>query len=147
MSGIAIAADSDVARAHAEVVARFFAQGLAAGQAEAALAFLAEDFLDHDPAQPGAGRDGVVGKLTALWAAFPDGRFELQEIVAAGDRVFARSLFTGTQSGNFGALAPTGRRVCVSFSDLYRLRDGRIAEHWHDYDEAGLLRQLGVLPG
>jgi predicted ester cyclase len=34
--------------------------------------------------------------------------------------------------------------VSVTFSDWYRIAGGRIAEHWHDFDEAGLMRQLGV---
>ncbi len=140
-----VSADSASARANADLVVRFFTEVLAKGQADAALPFLADDFVDRDPAQTNdAGRDGVVTKLKALWSAFPDGRFTLQDIVAAGERVAARSVFTGTQTGAFGPLAPTGKRVSVTFSDFYRMADGRIAEHWHNFDEAGLMRQLGA---
>ncbi|MGV3633916.1 MAG: ester cyclase [Pseudorhodoplanes sp.] len=140
-----IHADSAQAVLNANVVVRFFTDVLATGDAARAGAFLADGFVDHDAA-PGspAGADGVIGKLAALWQAFPDGRFALQTVIAAGDRVAARSLFTGTQLGRFGPIAPTGRCVSVSFSDWYRIADGRIAEHWHNFDEAGLMRQLGM---
>ncbi len=140
-----ILADSPQAVLNAHVIVRFFTDVLATGDAARAAAFLAEDFIDHD-ATPGLpiGPDGVIQKLAALWLAFPDGRFTLQTVVAAGDRVAAHSLFTGTQRGRFGPLLPTGRNVRVTFSDWYRIAGGRIAEHWHDFDEAGLMRQLGV---
>ena len=139
-----ILADSAAAVLNAHVVVRFFAEVLATGDAARAAGFLAGEFVDHD-AVPGAatGYDGVIQKLAALWHAFPDGRFTLERVIAAGDGVAARSRFTGTQRGHFGPLAPTGRPVSVSFSDWYRIANGKIAEHWHDFDEAGLMRQLG----
>ncbi|MGE3987561.1 ester cyclase [Pseudorhodoplanes sp.] len=140
-----ILADSAPAILNAHVVVRFFTEVLATGDAARAAALLAGDFVDHD-ADPGSPADaeGVIRKLAALWQAFPDGRFALESVIAAGDRVAARSTFTGTQRGYFGPLPPTGRSVSVSFSDWYRIADGRIAEHWHDFDEAGLMRQLGA---
>jgi predicted ester cyclase len=142
-----IQADNDAARANAARISDFFSEVLAIRDAARAALFLAANFVDHDPAAgTTAGRDGVVEKLTAFWTAFPDGRFELQELVAAGDRVFARSHFTGTHLGPLGPLAPTKTRVDVSFMDLYRLEGGLIAEHWHDFDQFGLMQQLGAIP-
>ena len=108
-------------------------------------AFLAEDFVDHDP-EPGSdpGRHGVALKLAALFAAFPDGRFEPQIIVASGDMVAVRSRFTGTQAGAFGPLPASGRAVEVTFHDFYAMRDGRIAGHWHVFEAAGMMQQLGA---
>jgi steroid delta-isomerase-like uncharacterized protein len=140
-----ILADSPLANLNARLIVRFFNEVLATGDAARAGAFLADDFIDRDAA-PGApeGADGVIQKLATLWHAFPDGRFALETMIAADDRVAARSIFTGTQSGPFGALAPTGRGVSVTVSDWYRIAEGRIAEHWHNFDEAGLMRQLGA---
>jgi steroid delta-isomerase-like uncharacterized protein len=137
--------DSAQAGLNARLIVRFFNEVLATGDAARAGAILAEDFVDHDAA-PGspAGADGVIQKLAVLWHAFPDGCFTLQTVLAAGDSVAARSLFAGTQRGPFGPLAPTGRRVNVTFSDWYRIANGKIAAHWHNFDEAGLMRQLGA---
>jgi len=142
-----IFADSATARANATQVGLFFSEVLAVRDAARASWFLAPNFYDHDPANANhAGRDGVVEKLTALWAAFPDGRFVLEELVAAGDRVATRSRCFGTHRGPFGPLVPTGKTVEVTFMDLYRLQDGLIAEHWHNFDQFGLMQQLGALP-
>ena len=105
-------ADVDTARRNADVIVRFFAEVLSRRAPEAATRFLAADYRDEDPA-PGETSDaaGVVDKLTALWTAFPDGTFELLDVVAAQDRVFARSTFTGTQTGPFGPMLASGRTV------------------------------------
>src|SRR5688572_20809308 len=95
-----IIADSAQAVLSANVVVRFFNEVLATGDVARAGAFLADGFADHDAA-PGspAGADGVIQKLAALWHAFPDGRFTLETVIAAGDFCAARSRFTGTQHG------------------------------------------------
>lgn len=139
-----IFADSAAARANADLLAAFFAAVLGGpGHAEAET-FLAPTFRDHDPAGGDSGPDGVAAKLATLWQAFPDGRFEPLDIVAAGDRVAVRSRLIGTQTGPFGPLPASGRAVDIAFFDLYRVAGGRIAAHWHVFDEAGLMRQLAA---
>lgn len=140
-----IHADSEMGRNNAARIVGFFEDVLATGNAARSADFLSMGFVDHDPAA-GAAADagGVVAKLKAMWAAFPNGRFELEAIVAAGDLVAAHSTFRGTQTGKLGTLAPTGRTVAVSFMDFYRMTEGKIAEHWHDFDRAGMMAQLGA---
>lgn len=140
--GPSIFADSPAASANAELLAAFFAAVLCGPIGAGAERFLAAGFCDHDPAGDDVGAEGVAAKLAALWLAFPDGRFEPFEIVAAGDRVAIRSRLIGTQSGPFGPLPASGRVIDIAFFDLYRVAGGRIAEHWHVFDEAGLMRQL-----
>jgi predicted ester cyclase len=140
-------ADGAAAQAHAERIAAFFREVLATGDLARASAYLSPNFHDHDPASSGEdGPESVIARLRELWDGFPDGRFGLQEVVAAGDRVAARSMFRGTQTGTFGSLAPTGRRVEVSFMDFYRMSGGLICAHWHTCDRYHLLQQLGALP-
>jgi hypothetical protein len=49
---------------------------------------------------------------------------------------------TGRHVGEFGGLAPTGRAVTLTGLNLERLRDGRIVEHWSEYDRMGLMHQV-----
>ena len=109
---------------------------------------IGEDYEDHDPV-PGLppGVAGVRAKLGALRAAFGDLRFVLEALVAEGALVAARYCWTGRHTGAFVGIAPTGRAVRVTGMDFYRVREGRIVEHWHHVDELGLLRQLGSAPG
>jgi len=43
-------------------------------------------------------------------------------------------------------VAPTGRTVEVQELQIEHLRDGQIVAHWHQIDDLGLQRQLGLLP-
>ncbi len=118
------------------------------GDLDAAEALVAPDFFNHD-AMPGtpAGRDGYRAVAAVLRAGFPDLRFEVEDVIAAGDRVAVRTWFTGTHHGPFMGMPPTGRRVRMQQVHVFRVEGGRIAELWAVHDQLGALRQLGALPG
>jgi len=84
--------------------------------------------------------------LQALFAAFPDGRWELEDLVAEGDKVAVRDTFHGTHQGAFMGLPPTGRRVTIGGMHLFALAEGQIVDHWNQRDQLGLMQQLGVVP-
>ena len=81
-----------------------------------------------------------------LFAAFPDIQYTLEDLLAEGDRVVARFTARGTQRGVFQGIPATGRAAAVSGIAIYRLAGGKIVEQWLEYDQLGLLQQLGVLP-
>ncbi|MDQ6774771.1 MAG: ester cyclase [Actinomycetota bacterium] len=69
---------------------------------------------------------------------------------AADERMVAlRILFTGTHTGTFRGLPPTGQRVRFSGLEINRMADGKVAEHWFQLDSVALFQQLGlrVVPG
>jgi predicted ester cyclase len=83
--------------------------------------------------------------IVTLWrTAFPDFMFTVHQIIADGDTVAARVSFAGTQSGSFGELEPTGRRVEVSEMMFFRFADDKAIEAWEDFDEFGMRQQLGA---
>lgn len=55
--------------------------------------------------------------------------------------------FSGTHESELMGLLPTGRRMAFDIFDLLRIRDGKVVEHWGVYDIAGLMQQLGAMPG
>lgn len=79
-------------------------------------------------------------------AAFPDGRYAVEETLVAGDRVVTRYTFRGTHQGALRGIAPTGRPVALTGITIQRLVGDRIAEQWAQYDMLGLLQQLGASP-
>jgi steroid delta-isomerase-like uncharacterized protein len=81
-----------------------------------------------------------------LFTAFPDLQFTLDDLLAARDKVVARFTARGTQTGEFQGIPATGRAAAVSGIAIYRLADGKIVEQWLEYDQLGLLQQLGVIP-
>ena len=76
--------------------------------------------------------------------AFPDWRFDVLALVAEGDRVVAHMPYSGTHRAEVVGVPPTGRSCTVDEIVIFRLADGKIAEAWEVYDEAGMWRQLGV---
>jgi predicted ester cyclase len=78
-------------------------------------------------------------------AAFPDFHFRIEDVIVQGDKVAMRIPFTGTHLGPFMGAAPTGKKVDVSETLIFRVENGLIAEMWEDYDEYGLRMQLGLI--
>ncbi|MFO7261483.1 MAG: ester cyclase [bacterium] len=66
----------------------------------------------------------------------------VEQVVADGDYAAARIPFVGTHAGEWGGIAPTGRRVSVTEMFFCRIEAGRLAECWQEWDEHGLRQQL-----
>lgn len=82
-----------------------------------------------------------------ILAAFPDFRLSIEDQIAEGDKVVTRVTFRGTHLGEFRGIGPTGRQVSYQGIALDRIAGGKVVEAWHEADDLGLLRQLGVTVG
>lgn len=91
---------------------------------------------------------GVEAGLAAGWSSFadsfPDGDYEITGVYADEDSVVTEFRFTGTHSGDFEGIAPTGRRVEIDFCNVMRLRDGKVLAERDYLDTQGLAAQLGA---
>src|SRR2546426_10375408 len=107
----------------------------------------AENYVDHTAA-PGLppGREGEKLWFQMLHAAFPDGRTTIDDIIAEGDKVVVRGTMTGTHSAEFMGIPATGKQVKISGLAVTRFREGQSVGHWGQWDVAGLMQQLGVMP-
>jgi steroid delta-isomerase-like uncharacterized protein len=106
-----------------------------------------EDYIEHDPFPgQGNGRRDLRARVEAILSAFNPLRFSIEDVVAEGGRVVVRWSQTGTHSGNFMGVPPTGTEFTIAGIDIHEVRDGRMAEHWHVVDQLALLQQLGVIP-
>lgn len=106
---------------------------------------IATDFTEHAGGQPK--RVGVEGFKAARLrrnAAFPDWKVTVDDIIAEGDKVVARATGQGTHCGEYMGILPTGKVVKVSWIAIYRVANGKLAEHWQHIDELGLRQQLGA---
>ena len=78
--------------------------------------------------------------------AFPDLRHEEQAIITQGDIVVSILNVTGTNTGNFFILQPTGNKISYEAVHIYRIgEDGKIVEHKAIRDDLRFLAQLGVV--
>jgi steroid delta-isomerase-like uncharacterized protein len=78
--------------------------------------------------------------------AFPDIRIHIDELVAEGDKVAARFTCTGTHTGHGLGIPPTNRRATFSGMAMVRVENGLAVEAWNNFDQYGMLQQLGAIP-
>jgi steroid delta-isomerase-like uncharacterized protein len=103
----------------------------------------APDYTNHalPPTLP-PGREGEKAFVGMFLAAFPDARITIEDILTDGDKVASRVQFSGSHTGDFMGLAPTGKPFSVVGMNIFRVRDGQIVENWSHFDMAGLMQQL-----
>ena len=108
---------------------------------------VAPDITDHDPAPGQApGLEGVKQWFSSMHTAFPDFRMNVEDMIAEGDKVVARVRLSGTHQGEFMGIDATGNRVTITGIDILRVNaDGKIVEHWGNFDDLGMMQQLGVM--
>ena len=130
-----------------ECVKRLFDEVLNKGKLGLLDTLIGAAYVEHSPS-PGqaSGAAGVKNRIETLRGAFPDLRYALEELVAEGDVVAARFSWRGTHKGEaFLGIPPSGKAILVRGMGFYRLREGRIVEHWDNVDDLGMLTQLGDL--
>jgi steroid delta-isomerase-like uncharacterized protein len=118
------------------------------GNLDAADEIYAPGYVGHDPSNPEDVRGPEAAKRAAAdyRRAFPDLRVTVEDLIAEGDKVVARLRFRGTHLGELEGIAPTGRRVDCTGIVVSRMEGGKIAEDWANFDDLGLMRQLGAIP-
>ena len=125
---------------------RFYTEFWNTGNIAAADDMIAENLIHEFPAGWPTGREGFK-KLVLTWRnAFPDLQEHVEFVMADGDRALSRFRLTGTHTGDFYGIAPTGRKIDIYGVDVARLENGRIAEYFYHEDTLGLFRQLGAFP-
>jgi predicted ester cyclase len=111
---------------------------------------------DEPPTTRGKGPEAMYA--TALWLreAYSDLRWDVHDAVQDGELVVLHATMSGRQTGPFTAYAedasvemvfpPRGRKFAVTQTHWFRMKDGKIAEHWANRDDLGMGEQLGWTP-
>jgi predicted SnoaL-like aldol condensation-catalyzing enzyme len=107
--------------------------------------YMRDDYIQHNPDCP-QGKAGFIEFFEVIFQAVPDFRYTLKKMVAEGDIVMAYSTTTGTHTGGvwLGKKA-TGNRLDFDVVDVFRVQDGKIAEHWDVADTFTFFQQLGII--
>jgi steroid delta-isomerase-like uncharacterized protein len=132
---------------HNKSIVRKFYETLASGDLDAADKVVASDYVNHS-AIPGqaAGLQGFKEAVSSLRAVFPDLQFTIEDQIAEGDKVATRYTVRGTHQGEFMGVAATGKPVTWSALVIQRVVGGKVQESWLQWDQLGLLQQLGAVP-
>ena len=130
-----------------ELVRLLLEEDISRGDEAVAERIIHPEFVDHtNPPGMQHGLSGHKAIVRLFRAAFPDQWWQIEELVAEGDKVVARTTMRGTHRGDFFGIPATGRAIALAGVHVVRVADGKIAEHWGCNDDLGLLRQLGALP-
>jgi steroid delta-isomerase-like uncharacterized protein len=81
-----------------------------------------------------------------VMAAFPDIKIAVEDTVSEGNRAVIRWNATGTHSGDFMGTKATGRKIMVRGISIMHFVDGKVAEAWDNWDQLGMLTQIGAIP-
>ena len=110
--------------------------------------FCTAEFVDHqaDPHYP-AGIAGLKAAFNDFFAAFPDVHVTTNSIKAWGDTVMSHITMTGTNSGSWMGMPPTGKQFNIEGMDLIILKDRKASERWGYSEEMKMMTQLGMMGG
>lgn len=127
------------------VVQRYF-DAWNAHDAAAIVATFAEGGTYADPITPGPlSGDAIAENARRLWSAFPDVTFEIRGRSSSSDGVIAAEwIMKGTNTGPFGELPPSGRRVVLEGADFIRVEETGILSVRGYFDAGTIPRQLGL---
>lgn len=126
-------------------VIRRWVEGINSGDVDTAITVLAPDFVGHFSAMKEPVRGPQAFKQMYMYfirPAFPDQRITIEREVVSGDRIAAQTSWTATHTGPFMNVPPTGRRIVVPGTGIFRIVNGKIAEEWMQEDFLGIYQQI-----
>jgi steroid delta-isomerase-like uncharacterized protein len=130
-------------------IVRRFVKLLNEGDVEALAGLVADDCVCHVAGGLAADTRGPEiwrRRAGTLRTAFPDYRITVEDLLTDFDKVVIRYRGQGTHRGPLFGGAPTGAPVAYTGIMIVRISDGKIAEEWTEYDQVGLMQQIGALP-
>ena len=98
-------------------------------------------YIQHSGRSP-SGLAAQIELFTRIFAATPDHQMQVDDRVIAGDKVVARTTHSATHTNVFRGIPPTGKRFSYRTIDIWRVENGKFAEHWDLTDAEDVLRQL-----
>jgi steroid delta-isomerase-like uncharacterized protein len=131
------------------IATRLATEVFSAGNLDTFNEILADDYVNHNipvPGIPGT-KDGFRQLVQATRNAFPDVTVHIDNLVADGDIVVFNDRVTATSTGDFLGVPPNGERLRWTEIHMLRIANGQITEHWTNFDQLGILVQLGAVPG
>jgi predicted ester cyclase len=129
-----------------DVVRRFIEEVFAKCNVDAADELATPDFTPHSWPGVEPGIENLKQGQRRVSAGLADVSMKIEDMIAEGDKVAVRLTAHACQEGEFMGLPASGREYTISETHIFRVSDGKVAEHWVNADMLGLMQQLGALP-
>lgn len=104
---------------------------------------ISDQFLNHEAPEgtpPGLG--AITMFMHILNQAFSEQRWQIEDVIAEGDKVVLRCTHSGVHTGDYFGVPATGRTFAYKQMHIIRVVEGKGVEHWAVRDDATLMRQL-----
>jgi steroid delta-isomerase-like uncharacterized protein len=100
-----------------------------------------ESYVQHSGRSP-SGLAAQIENFRQIWASMPDNKLRVEDRIIAGDKVVARNTYSATHTQTIRGIPPTGKPFTFRTIDIWRIENGKFAEHWDLTDTAEVLRKL-----
>jgi steroid delta-isomerase-like uncharacterized protein len=127
------------------LVQRWFSEVWNEGRADAIDEMLADDAVIHGLGANLQGPAEFKRFHSAYRNAYPDVTIHIDGLVAEGDMVAVRWSASGTHRGDGLGFSATGRRAQFTGMAFVRVKEGKLVEGWNNFDQLGMLQQLGIV--
>lgn len=129
-----------------ELIMRYSNEAHGQGKVELVDELVHEDFVNHTaPEGLPPGREGEKAYIQMVHAAASDMEATVDHLLVDGDKAAWRWTVRGRHTGEFMGIPPSGKEFEVSGNDIAVIRDGKVAELWAQWDQLGLMTQIGAI--
>ena len=129
-----------------KTLVRRFYEEIDKGNIDAMDQFVAEDYIDHNPAPfvAATGLEGLKQSFKIFEKATP-GYHIIEDQIAEGDKVVTRLTSIGKHDGDLPGAPRTGNDMKMTSITIHRIANGKLAEKWSEKDMIALLTQIGIM--
>tara|TARA_B100001123_G_C14654497_1_gene766983 strand:- start:91 stop:504 length:414 start_codon:yes stop_codon:yes gene_type:complete len=132
--------------ANKAVVRRWLEEAMEKGNLDIVDELFAETYVFRTPGVTATGPGEMRALATSYKTAFPDMKVTIDDQISEGERVVTKWTSQGTHQGFLGDIPPTGNSVTMTGVLITRFVGGKPVEDWQNFDELGMLRQIGAVP-
>jgi len=122
------------------LVRRFIKEIFEQGRLEAVDELCTDDFIGHTWGN--ADKEGLRAAMARVAQGLADAKFVVEDEIGEGDLVAVRLTASARHVGDFMGMPASGRSYEIGEIHMFRVRDGKVSEHWHQFDSVGLMKQL-----
>jgi len=106
--------------------------------------YMRTDYIQHNPLVR-QGASGFREFFSTWFTSVPDWHYTLKKIVSEDDEVWVHGTYAGTLEKSWLGMAASGQKYAFDAVDIFRIQDGKLAEHWDVMDIYGLFKHLGAI--
>jgi steroid delta-isomerase-like uncharacterized protein len=106
--------------------------------------YMASDVKCHEAGMEINSFKDFKENLKIIFNAFEETKFTITNQLVKDNVVVVRFVFEGIHKGFFMNVPPTHKRINFSGLEVISFADGKISEIWAEFDQLGLLKQLGM---